>query len=117
MTVTQRNMIVEQHLWCIDSVMRQNSALIKAAHLDRQDVYQALAERLIRAVDRYDPDNQGGKTLKNYIFMNLRFAMRTCGGSQARYGFREAPHYLPGAVISMTVLEDADPYWEARIAA
>ena len=117
LTIPQRNSLVQEYLWCIDSVIKQNYSLIQAAHLDRDDVYQSLAVRLIRAVELYDPNNQAGKTLKNYIFMSLRYALRTCGGSQARYGFREAPYFLPNAVVSMEALEEADPYWEMRIAA
>ena len=83
----------------------------------RDDVYQSLAVRLIRAVELYDPNNEAGKTLKKYIFMSLRYALRTCGGSQARYGFREAPYFLPNAVVSVEALEEADLYWEMRIAA
>lgn len=94
-----------------------NYALLKAAHLDRDDVYQALAMRLIRAVEQYAPHNSSGKSLKGYIFMNPGYEMHTCGGTHARYGFREAPFYLPNAVISMEALEEADPYWEMRIAA
>ena len=37
--VSERNAIVEDHLWCIDSVIRQNYTLIKAARLDLDDVY------------------------------------------------------------------------------
>lgn len=55
MTVTQRNALVEEYLWCIDSVIWQNETLVVGAHLDRDDVYQSLAVRLIRAIDRYDP--------------------------------------------------------------
>ena len=117
LTISQRNALVQEYLWCIDSIIGQNYSLIKAAHLDRDDVYQSLAMRLIRAVELYDPDNKAGKTLKGYIFMSLRFALRTCSSSQAQYGFREAPHFLPNAVISMEALEEADPYWEMRIAA
>ena len=51
--VSERNAIVEDHLWCIDSVIRQNYTLIKAARLDLDDVYQTLALRLIRAVAGY----------------------------------------------------------------
>lgn len=116
-TIPQRNSLVQKHLWCIDSVIKQNYSLIQAAHLDRDDVYQSLAVRLIRAVELYDPNNEAGKTLKNYIFMSLRYALRTCGGSQARYGFREAPYFLPNAVVSVEALEEADLYWEMRIAA
>lgn len=117
MTITQRNSMVQDYLWCIDSVIEQNYPLLKATHLDRDDVYQSLALRLIRAVELYDPEKEGGKTLKSYIFMNLRFALRTCGSARARYGFREAPHYLPNAVVSINELEETDPYWESRITA
>lgn len=55
LSIEQRNALVEQYLWCIDSVMWQNGSLIRAAHLDREDVYQSLAARLIRAVELYDP--------------------------------------------------------------
>lgn len=54
--VSERNAIVEDHLWCIDSVIRQNYTLIKAARLDLDDVYQTLALRLIRAVAGYNPE-------------------------------------------------------------
>lgn len=46
-SIDQRNQIVEEHLWCISTVMRSNSALIRAAHMDWDDVYQQLAIRLI----------------------------------------------------------------------
>lgn len=117
LTIPQRNSLVQEYLWCIDSVIKQNYSLIKAAHLDQDDVYQSLALRLIRAVELYDPNREGGKTLKNYIFMSLRFALRTCSSSRAQYGFREAPHYLPNAVVSISELEESDPCWESRIAA
>lgn len=117
MTIPQRNSLVQEYLWCIDSVIKQNYSLIEAAHLDRDDVYQSLAVRLIRAVELYDPENKAGKTLKGYIFMNLIYALRTCSSSWARYGFRGAPHFLPNAVVSMEALAEADPYWEMRIAA
>lgn len=55
-TISQRNAIVENHLWCIKAVMKQNRALIRAAKLDTDDVYQQLALRLIRAVMSYDPE-------------------------------------------------------------
>lgn len=117
MTIPQRNSLVQEYLWCIDSVIRQNDALIKGARLERDDVYQTLAVRLIRAVELYDPDNTAGKMMKGYIFMHLRFALRTCSSALAQYGFSAAPHYLPNAVVSISALEETDPYWETRIAA
>ena len=116
-TISQRNSLVQEHLWCVDTVIRQNFPLIKAARLDKEDVYQSLALRLIRAVELYDPNNEGGMTLKNYIFMNQHFALRTCSGSRAQYGFRQAPHYLPNAVVSLDALAESDPQWELRITA
>ena len=55
-TISQRNAIVENHLWCVKAVMKQNRALIRAAKLDADDVYQELALRLIQAVMSYDPE-------------------------------------------------------------
>ena len=55
--LTERNRIVEEHLHCINTVIRQNWTLIQAARLERDDVYQQLAIRLIRCVDTYDPAN------------------------------------------------------------
>ena len=52
--LTERNRIVEEHLHCINTVIRQNWTLIQAARLERDDVYQQLAIRLIRCVDTYD---------------------------------------------------------------
>ena len=117
LTIPQRNSLVQEYLWCIDSVIEQNYSLFKAAHLDRDDVYQSLALRLIRAVELYDPHMKNGRSLVNYIFMSLRYEMRSCSSAQAQYGFCGAPHYLPNAVIPISALEESEPYWEMRIAA
>ena len=37
-SIKERNRIVEEHLWCVKAVMKQNDALIRAARLDRDDV-------------------------------------------------------------------------------
>lgn len=49
-SLTQRNELVEKYLWCIDTVIRKNRPLMRAAHLEYDDVYQQLALRLIKAV-------------------------------------------------------------------
>jgi len=115
MTVSQRNALVENYLWCIDSVIWQNKTLVIGAHLDREDVYQSLALRLIRAVGRYDPSK--GRSLKGYIFDQLKYELLSCSSPQAKYGFREAPYHLYDTVVSMDSLAEDDPYWESRIAA
>ena len=65
--------IVENHLWCIKAVMKQNRALIRAAKLDTDDVYQQLALRLIRAVMSYDPEKGD---LEQHIFAQLRMELQ-----------------------------------------
>ena len=117
LSIEQRNSLVEQYLWCIDRVIWQNGSLIRAAHLDKEDVYQSLAARLIRAVELYDPEKKAGGSLKGYIFMSLRYEMRTCSSARAQYGLGHAPHYLPHAVTPISALEESDPYWQMRIAA
>lgn len=106
-TTQQRNSLVDQYLWCIDSVIRQNQTLIIGAHLDHEDVYQSLALRLIQAVGRYDPTK--GRSLKGYIFDQLKFEILTCGSPRAKYGFREAPYHLQNVVVSMEALAEVDP--------
>ena len=117
LSVEQRNSLVEQYLRYIDRVMGQNGSLIRAAHLDREDVYQSLAARLIRAVELYDPEKKAGGSLKGYIFMSLRYEMRSCSSARAQYGLGHAPHYLPHAVAPISALEESDPYWQMKIAA
>ena len=49
-SIAQRNAIVEDHLWCIDSIIQKNRPLMRAARLEYDDVYQQLAIRLIKEV-------------------------------------------------------------------
>ncbi len=70
-SIAQRNAIVEANLWCIDSVIRQNRPLMRAARLEYDDVYQQLALRLIKAVAGYDPEK--GR-LEQHIFAQLKYA-------------------------------------------
>lgn len=110
MPVEERNALVLSYLWCIDSVIHQNYSLVQAAHLDRDDVYQSLALRLVHAVERYRP---GARSLKGYIFMQLKYELLNCKSARRRYGFCNAPHDLRGAVVSLDALAKADPYWES----
>ena len=45
-SIAERNRIVEANLYRIENIIRQNKALMKAARLDYDDVYQQLAVRL-----------------------------------------------------------------------
>ena len=96
--IQKRNRIVENHLWCIDAVMKENAALIKAAHLDRDDVYQQLSLRLIRAVEGFDP--QKG-ILAQHIFAQLKYELLNCKSAYRTTGITGAPaHYRKSDVIS-----------------
>ena len=112
MSIQERNDLVVAYLWCIDCVIHQNYGLIQAAHLDRDDVYQDLAVRLIRAVELYQP---GARSLKGYIFMQLKYALLDCKSAKSRYGFRGAPYDLRNAVVSIEEVTETDPYWESEI--
>ena len=105
MSVEERNRLVVAYLWCIDCVIRQNYSLVQAAHLDRDDVYQSLAVRLIRAVELYRP---GARSLKGYIFSQLKYELLNCKSARVRYGFGAAPYDLRGAVVSLDALIEAD---------
>lgn len=105
MSVEERNKLVTSYLWCIDCVIRQNYSLVQAAHLDKDDVYQDLALRLIRAVERYRP---GTRSLKGYIFAQLKYELLNCKSAKARYGFCAAPYDLRGTVISIGSLLDTE---------
>ena len=102
-SVAERNRIVEEHLHCIDRTIRRNRALIKAAHLDRDDVYQQLAVRLIRAVAGFDPEKGD---LEQHICAQLQDELLNCKDSHQRYGFTGAPYDLRGAVISLEACGD-----------
>ena len=97
-SIAERNRIVEENLYRIDRTIRRNWSLIKAAHLDRDDVYQQLAIRLIQAVETFDPDK--GK-LSQHINAQLQYELLNCKDSRSRYGFTGAPRDLRGAVISL----------------
>ena len=112
--VSERNAIVEDHLWCIDSVIRQNYTLIKAARLDLDDVYQTLALRLIRAVAGYNPEKG---ILRQHIFAQLQYELLSCKSARALYGFTYAPFDLWGTVVSVEAMEEAGVDWESQIAA
>lgn len=81
-SIAQRNAIVEANLWCIDSVIRQNRPLMRAARLEYDDVYQQLALRLIKAVAGYDPERDAwSSTFSPSSNMNFSAADRPTGSA------------------------------------
>lgn len=112
-TITQRNAVVEQHLWCIDTVMAQYAAWMKAEPIDPDDVYQSLAVRLIRAVNSYDP-RKG--YLKEYILSQLKREMVRIRSTQAVYGLTQAPANIGSTIVPLTIAAQRESYWETYIA-
>jgi hypothetical protein len=106
-SIAERNRIVEEHLPCIDKVIHRNYALMKAAGLDYDDVYQQLAIRLIRCVEGYDPDKGA---LRQHIFAQLQYELLNCKSPRRLYGVISAPKdFRSGKIIS---LDAARAYYE-----
>lgn len=87
-SIAQRNAIVEDHLWCIDSIIQKNRPLMRAARLEYDDVYQQLALRLIKAVTGYDPEKG---TLQQHIFAQLKYELMDCKAAYRLCGMTGAP--------------------------
>ncbi len=88
-SIVERNRIVEENLHCIDKIIRKNHALMSAAHLDYDDVYQQLAVRLIRCVESFDPDKG---TLKAHIYSQLQYELLSCKAPYKLTGITGAPY-------------------------
>lgn len=114
-SIAQRNAIVEDHLWCIDSILQKNRSLVRAARLEYDDVYQQLAVRLIKAVAGYDPDKG---SLLQHIFAQLRYELMNCKSASRLYGMSgTSGDFRRHEVISLEVIsEDSDLCRQARAA-
>ena len=114
-TISQRNAIVENHLWCIKAVMKQNRALIRAAKLDTDDVYQQLALRLIKAVAGYDPEK--GR-LEQHIFAQLKYELLSCRSAYRLCGMTGTPHsFRKSHIISIDARSEDSGLYEEALAA
>jgi len=111
-SMAERNRIVEENLHCIDKVIRRNRALMNAAHLDYDDVYQQLAIRLIRCVEGFDPEKG---TLKTHIYSQLQYELLNCKSPLRLTGITGAPsdfrweNNLPIDAISEDYLSNIEP--------
>ncbi len=108
-SIAERNRIVEENLHCIDKVIRKNYALMRAAHLDYDDVYQQLAIRLIRCVEGFDPEKG---TLKAHIYSQLQYELLSCKAPYKLTGITGAPaDFRWSSVMSFdAVSEENTPY-------
>lgn len=114
-SIAQRNAIVEANLWCIDSVIRQNHPLMRAARLEYDDVYQQLALRLIKAVAGYDPEK--GR-LEQHIFAQLKYELLSCKSAYRLCGMTGTPHsFRKSHIISIDALSENSGLYEEALAA
>lgn len=113
--IAQRNALVEKYLWCIDTVIRKNRPLMRAARLEYDDVYQQLALRLIRAVAGFDP--QKG-TLQQHIFAQLKYELLNCKSAYRLCGLTGAPkEYRKSDMVSLDHIPESSPLYEQVMAA
>ena len=113
-TIAQRNALVEKYLWCIDTVIRKNRPLMRAAQLE-YDVYHQLALRLIKAVTGFDP--QKG-TLQQHIFAQLKYELLNCKSACRLCGLTGAPkEYRKRDMVSLDALSENSPLYEGTMAA
>ena len=95
--------------------IEKNRALIEAAHLDRDDVFQDLSIRLIRAVGSYDPDKG---TLKQHIFSQLRYELRSCAAPCRPTGITDAPRdFRKSGIASLEACASVEYATEENLAA
>ncbi len=114
-TIAERNRIVEENLHCIDKTIRRNRALMNAAHLDYDDVYQQLAIRLIRCVESFDPDKG---TLKTHIYAQLQYELLSCKAPYKLTGITGAPSdFRWSRVMSLSAVNEKNtPYTDPVMA-
>ena len=109
-SIAERNHIVEKYLPCIDKVIRKNRALMEAAELEYDDVYQQLALRLIRAVDTFDPDKG---ELGDHIYAQLRFELLSCKAPHRLCGMSGLPgDYRKSNIISFQAIREGSELYE-----
>ena len=100
-TIIERNRIVETHLWCIDAVMQACPKAVRKTRMEREDVYQQLALRLVQAVDRYDPVKAG---LVEYIFSELKAELRACAVPSQRPTLLNPGNIIPFEAVRQSCL-------------
>ncbi len=108
-SIAERNRIVEENLHCIDKVIHKNYALMRAAHLDYDDVYQQLAVRLICCVANFAPDKG---TLKAHIYSQLQYELLSCKAPYKLTGITGAPSdFRWSSIMSFNAVNEKDaPY-------
>ena len=113
--IVQRNALVEDHLWCINSFMEKNRKLVKATGMEHDDVFQQLALRLIKAVAGYDPDKGA---LQQHIFAQFKYELLDCKAAYRLCGMTGAPkEFRKSHIVSLDALSENNDLYEQALAA
>ena len=114
-SIVQRNALVEDHLWCINSFMEKNRKLVKATGMEHDDVFQQLALRLIKAVAGYDPDKGA---LQQRIFAQFKYELLDCKAAYRLCGITDAPKkFRKGNIISLdSITGDSEMCEQTKVA-
>ena len=101
-TIEERNVAVEKNLPLIDKVMEKHHGIVKAARMDKDDVYQQLAERLVNAVDAHTSEKG---ELEDYLEIQLERELFNCAHPRRLYGLTDAPTALrKNRVVSLDAM-------------
>ena len=92
----------------------KTNAVIRAARMDSDDVYQQLCLRLILVAGRYDPEKS---ELSSYILRQLQYEFLTCKTSHMPCGIKNAPKELRDDSFVSLDAKDAGTYLDAAMAA
>ena len=89
MTHSERNRLFEEkeHLICM--TMNKHSLLIYICHMDKNDVYQELAVRMLEALEKYDPAKC--KSLEAYLMQRLKYRILQMKDGSKLYNMPFAP--------------------------
>jgi len=114
-TFEERNAVVETNLPLIDKVMKEHRDIVRAARMDKDDVYQQLAERLINAVDAYAPEKGA---LEGYLETQLERELFNCAHPRRLYGLTDAPTaFRRNRVVSLDFMRETAIEQEELLAA
>ena len=106
MTHSERNSLFTEKEPLIRMTMCKHSLLIYFCRMDRNDVYQELAIRLIESLDKFDAAKC--KNLDAYLMQQLRYRLLHMRDNKERFGISGAPQ-KGFSMLSLEALPFYDP--------
>lgn len=88
-SIEERNEIVTEYIDFAASMISHMGSAVHASGIEKEDLMQELMERIIKAVDSYDPSR--GTTLKGHIYRAARFEIITETVKARNKGMTDVP--------------------------